>query len=109
MAKAFKVTGAQVPKQRQRRVVTYETETYYEEQTLINLTLTEGEADCLLAVLCKVGGDRKDSPRKYVDRISEALKQAVGHDFRHTDAYPLLGSIRGLVFHNYGQPVNSDG
>lgn len=107
MAKAFKVTGAQVPKQRQRRVVTYETETYYEEQTLINLTLTEGEADCLIALLCKVGGHHSRSPRKYVDRISTALKQAVGHGYQKTDAYKLLGGGHP-AFHEYGQPVSHD-
>lgn len=53
------------------------------------LTLTEGEADFLLAILATIGGTN-NSPRKYQRRISEALRKATDQDFMSTDAYHLL-------------------
>lgn len=71
----------------------------YTEETRYELTLTEGEADFLQALVASVGGDEKRSPRKYVRGISKALAYATGETFRDTDAGLLA---RGAVhFLNY--------
>lgn len=63
------------------------------------LTLTEGEADFLQAVLCTIGGSGEKSPRKYANRIARALHGVTGQDWQRTDAYPLLSG--GLMFADY--------
>lgn len=68
----------------------------------VELTLTEGEADFLLAVLCKVGGSSEKSPRKYQERIQEALVTATGTTYKDTDAYPL--SWGSIGFDDYADP-----
>lgn len=68
----------------------------------IQLELTDGEADFLMAVLSRVDGHEKDSPRKYQRRISAALERATGHMFAYTDAYPL--SSGEIEFQSYPDP-----
>lgn len=70
--------------------------------TRVQLTLTEGEADFLLAVLAKIGGHPKNSPRKYAERISEALKNTLGISYKKTDAFPLSSGY--LYFIDYADP-----
>lgn len=64
------------------------------------LELTEGEADFILGVTAKLGGDREKSPRKYSDRIQAALTDALGYDWSRTDAYKL-SSGGGIYFNSY--------
>jgi hypothetical protein len=66
----------------------------------VTLSLTEGEADLLLAVLAAVGGSQSKSPRKYARRITSALEGALGYDYESTDAYYLM--IGDIEFSNYG-------
>ena len=73
----------------------------------IRLTLTEGEADFLQAVLARVGGS-KNSPRKYESRISKALADATGESSEQTDAAKLLRHSEYLHFHDYA-PVPDAG
>lgn len=68
----------------------------------VQLTLTEGEADFLLALMAHVGGDQKKSPRKYAIRIREALSRALGIDYKGTDAYQL--SEGRIKFSDYADP-----
>jgi hypothetical protein len=70
----------------------------------IQLTLTEGEADFLLAVLSKIGGSPVKSPRKYQERISKALTDATGLNFTDTDAYALAHG--GLMMDSYPDTAN---
>lgn len=68
----------------------------------IQLTLTEGEADFLIAVLAEVGGHEKLSPRKYERRIYRALCDATGFTFQDTDAFKLMSGR--ITFDNYADP-----
>jgi hypothetical protein len=102
MAKAA-VTSTVVER---RKVVSYEDV----EVRKINLELTEGDADFLLAVLNLIGGNAKNSPRKYGDRISAALKEATGLSADDTDAYELVagngsGSRGAIYFNDYPDPT----
>lgn len=67
----------------------------------ILLELSEGEADFILGITSRIGGSMTDSPRKYNDRIQEALTGALGVRWDDTDSYPLLRGA-GLRFENYG-------
>jgi hypothetical protein len=70
---------------------------------VIKLTLTEGEADMIRAVLSHVGGHNRKSPRKYVNRVAAALDAVLGYRYDETDAHPLLETTpAGLMFRNYG-------
>jgi len=70
----------------------------------IILELTEGEADFLIAVLSRIGGSPTKSPRKYQERISAPLVEALGFDFYGTDAHKL--STGDIGFRNYdGSPT----
>jgi len=69
----------------------------------ITLSLTEGEADMIRAVLSHVGGDNRKSPRKYVSRVARALDAVLGYRYDETDAHPLIEiTPSGLLFRNYG-------
>lgn len=107
MAKATKV-NLPVQKTRTRKQVTYYEEPYTERQTIINLALTEGEADCLIAILAKIGGSRTRSPRKYVHRISGALTTALGYGYMMSDAYKLLEGFRFKSYENCRAGSESD-
>lgn len=68
----------------------------------IQLTLTEGEADFLQAVLAFVQDTENNSPSKYSHRISSALESATGQRFWETDACPLAYTECGaLRFREY--------
>jgi hypothetical protein len=70
------------------------------------MSLTEGEADFLLALCARVGGDPAKSPRKYMERIYKALSGAVGYGHEGTDASPL--AIGHVEFGDYGDEPYSD-
>lgn len=72
-------------------------------QKLVQLTLTEGEADFLLAVLARVGGHKTNSPRKYQVRIKDALQRATGITYKETDANQLAYGV-GMGFRDYDDP-----
>jgi hypothetical protein len=71
------------------------------------LELTEGEADLIHCVISGfIGGDATDSPRKYADRISQALTDTLGYDWEGTDAYKLRkrdATHNGLIFNKYSE------
>lgn len=71
----------------------------------VQLTLTEGEADYLLSMCGFIGGDPEMSPRKYNERIEEALTNALGYRYEQTDAYQLIAkdnlAYHGLIFNDY--------
>lgn len=58
------------------------------------LTLTEVEAETLMAVLGKVGGNSDDSARVHVDTTIRALEAAGVVYFRRPIALSLIGSLR---------------
>lgn len=60
-----------------------ETVTKREKVNRIQLTLTEGEADFLQAILAHIGGDPTTSPRKYQERIARVLRNATGQSYSH--------------------------
>lgn len=69
----------------------------------ITLTLTEGEADLLLSLLANVSGSSTKSPRKYAERIRDALIGALGYTYKDTDAHALLfKDSEGVYYHDYG-------
>lgn len=60
----------------------------------VTLTLTEGEADLILALVTMVNGHQGKSPRKYARRIARALSDALGYGVEETDAFYLgLGNV----------------
>jgi hypothetical protein len=63
------------------------------------LTLTEGEADFLQAVLATIGGHQQNSPRKYAIRIGRVLHDVTGQGFMQTDAHQLITG--SLWFNDY--------
>lgn len=67
--------------------------------------LTEGEVDFLLALTEGIGGDTKNSPRKYAARIHEALEAVTGYEAHETDAFTLLRGA--LWFTEYTDPKPS--
>lgn len=78
----------------------------------VNLELSEGEADYLQAVLCKISGHAEKSPQKYGNSIAKALKHATGQDFDETDAYKLMSRptlTMGIHFRNYPEPKKIKG
>ena len=44
------------------------------EQVGVSLNLSTAEAETLAVILCKIGGDPYDSPRKNVESMSRALE-----------------------------------
>lgn len=44
----------------------------------VTLTLNENEVKTLMIILNRIGGDTKNSPRKYAQSISDALYDALG-------------------------------
>jgi hypothetical protein len=61
---------------------------------VVTLELGEGEAETILGILGYVSGDPSRSPRKYVERIADALTDALGYEFHETDFYAhSLGHI----------------
>jgi hypothetical protein len=69
------------------------------------VSLTEGEVDFLIGVTASIGGDLKGSPRKYAQRIYDALTDAAGYQARDTDSYRHL---RGMLwFSEYAKGVPS--
>ena len=65
------------------------------------LTITEGEADFLLAVLARIGGHSSQSPRKYSNSIRRALTEATGYNYLDSDAYRLSEKEKDLYFNEY--------
>lgn len=65
------------------------------------LTLTEGEADFLMAMCARTCGDPRRSPRKYERRITSALTEALGYAFWSTDAHNLIAEGSRITFSNY--------
>lgn len=59
--------------------------------TGVELTLSEEEAQTLLIVTARIGGDLKTSPRKHLLAISRALK-AAGYK-RQLNEPPVEGNI----------------
>lgn len=80
-----------------------ETVTKREKVNRIQLTLTEGEADFLQAILAHIGGDPTTSPRKYQERIARVLRNATGQSYSATDAYQLTNG--GIMCADYPQPA----
>ena len=68
----------------------------------VTLTLTEGEADLLLALTSMAGGSASRSPRKYAHRIRRALVEALGYNELDTDAFHLgLGHVEFFDYDNH--------
>lgn len=63
----------------------------------IRLTLTLEEAKLVYAVMQRVGGDTVTSPRKFADRISDALNQALP-EFKW----------RGIEYREYTRRLDGD-
>lgn len=70
----------------------------------VTLKLTEGEADLLLSMFSNVGGSTTRSPRKYADRMRNALTGALGYTYESTDAHALLKDKgkTGIFYNDYG-------
>ncbi|MGW1673272.1 hypothetical protein [Streptomyces sp. NPDC002324] len=54
----------------------------------VTLTLTVEEAETLMAVGAKVGGDRYTSPRKHYEAVTKALRNAGVRDFTASGPHP---------------------
>jgi hypothetical protein len=69
----------------------------------LQLDLSDGEADFLQAILSLVGGNPTDSPRKYQESISNALRKVTGQRHDETDAHKLImrPQSSGIWFANY--------
>lgn len=68
-----------------------------------DVTITEGEADFLVSLLATVSGDSAKSPRKYANRILDALVKVTGEP-ETMDAYALIEDGRDEVhFRNYDE------
>ncbi|MFI2909441.1 hypothetical protein ACG2OD_14445 [Streptomyces sp. PDY-4] len=77
---------------------------------VVTLTLSVEEAETLMAVGAKIGGDRSNSPRKHYDSVVAALSKAGVRDFTAFGAHPykhLSRSAPGLVFYN--EPTKTGG
>jgi hypothetical protein len=99
----------EIPKEqivaRARKIETHKRVVTKVPQTLIQLDLTPGDADMLIAVLAKVGGSPHNSPRKYATRVMSALMEVTGGDWESTDSFPLMEG--SLFFGNYPDPSRS--
>lgn len=68
----------------------------------VTLTLTEGEADLILALVSMSGGSRSKSPAKYARRIRRALMDVLGYNELDTDAFHLgLGHVEFFDYDNH--------
>lgn len=71
----------------------------------VTVTLARDEAEALAAVLNRVGGDPKDSPRGKTTSVAGKLKTAGVT----TPGHKLEAIAGGLWFRNYdGKPINAD-
>lgn len=70
----------------------------------VQLELTEGEADFLLATMASIAGHPRNSPRKYAERIRNALTAATGLDYSRADAYRLKTPTSAIYFRDYADP-----
>lgn len=71
----------------------------------VTITLARDEAEALAAVLHRVGGDPKDSPRGKTTSVAGKLKTAGVT----TPGYKLETVAGGLWFRDYdGKPINAD-
>lgn len=61
-----------------------------QSQRLVQLEITEGEADLILALCSRVGGHRTKSPRKYARRLRNSLERTLGISYRDTHARMLM-------------------
>ncbi|MFE9442511.1 hypothetical protein ACFYO2_26745 [Streptomyces sp. NPDC006602] len=67
----------------------------------ITLTLTIAEAETLIAVGAKIGGDREHSPRKHYEAVTKALLGAGVRDYTVSGKHPFKhfeSNTRGLYF-----------
>lgn len=68
----------------------------------VTLTLTEGEADLILALTSMAGGSPSKSPSKYARRIRRALAETLGYNELDTDAFHLgLGHVEFFDYDNH--------
>ena len=76
----------------------------------VRLELTEGEADFLLGLMGRIGGDPVNSPRKYQKRVMTALTKALGYSYDETDAFKLVSTLGGgnVLFDNYPEETDWD-
>ncbi|WP_338781760.1 hypothetical protein [Streptomyces sp. DG1A-41] len=77
----------------------------------VTLTLSIEEAETLMAVGAKIGGDREDSPRAHYEAIVRALSRAGVRDFTASGAHPykhLNRNAPGLMFTSKPQ-TNANG
>jgi hypothetical protein len=75
----------------------------------VTLTLSAEEAEVIMAVGAKIGGDRHGSPRKHYESIVSALAKAGVRDFTAYGPHPykhLSRNAPGLVFGT--KPQSSD-
>ena len=69
----------------------------------VQLTLTEGEADFILGLMGRIGGDPVASPRKYQQRVKDALEAALGYHYSETDSAKLVRE-GNIFFKDYPEP-----
>lgn len=70
----------------------------------VALTLTEGEARTLIAVLARVAGSPSLSPRQHADDVRDALIDALAVDYTDVLEYQLIEDkyMRGsITFSDY--------
>lgn len=95
MAEARKTTK----KEERTAVITIET-------SAVELTLSEGEARTLLAVLDNVGGDAFRSPRKHTSEIGSALEDEL-RLFGDSEEHDLVrGEINFKTYHSRFDPFD---
>jgi hypothetical protein len=75
-------------------------------QENVNLTLSLEEAETLMAVGARIGGDSESSPRKHYVAVTEALRKAGVRDFTTLGDHPFKYLDRtgpGLYFKAKGE------
>lgn len=81
------------------RIVEIEKTVIEERVDGVTLELSTAEAEVLMAITAKIGGDPHKSDRGHVDNIGNALREAGVKDWGQTDAYKRLSGT-GLSFDN---------